>query len=313
MGTRTYSRRSVTGERRPTGLGIRTGKWKGTIPPNFRGQVPPEILAQRLSEYAARNALTTGTPPAFGVGTPPTFGAGAPTIPNPFRDDFSGEISTLPFTGANTEGIIPVRNTEEFPRPATISVNQAYNGWNPNFRSASPEEFIKAKNASTRGAYLSELSPEDIANHTIILSQDGKVGALVSPEGDIQNVFNNGGPSGAGVEAIIAAIRAGGRTLDAFDGYLPQLYTQFGFVETGRVRFDPNYAPDGWNYERDGQPDVVFMRLQPTGESEDQIRGRALDRPRPSDDYDGSWVPRTPSNRYYDDWYEAKVASQQEG
>lgn len=53
MGTRTYSRRSVTGERRPTGLGIRTGKWTGAIPDNFRGRIAD---IQRRSNFPFENS-----------------------------------------------------------------------------------------------------------------------------------------------------------------------------------------------------------------------------------------------------------------
>lgn len=56
------------------------------------------------------------------------------------------------------------------------------------------------------------------------------------------------------------------QTLDAFDEQarsgninLPKLYGKHGFTETGRVPFDPQYAPPEWNPAVHGRPDVVFM------------------------------------------------------
>ena len=78
----------------------------------------------------------------------------------------------------------------------------------------------------------------------LLASVDGKVGVAVDKDGDIQNVFNNHGPKGAGAYAMIEAIKQGGRTLDAYDGFLPGYYRQFGFEETGRMAFNPEFAHD---------------------------------------------------------------------
>lgn len=56
------------------------------------------------------------------------------------------------------------------------------------------------------------------------------------------------------------------QTLDAFDEQarsgnvnLPKLYAKHGFKETGRLGFDPQYAPPEWDEAKHGRPDVVFM------------------------------------------------------
>jgi hypothetical protein len=49
------------------------------------------------------------------------------------------------------------------------------------------------------------------------------------------------------------------QTLDAFDGHLPKIYAKHGFRETGRLPFDPQYAPPQWNEAKHGRPDVVLM------------------------------------------------------
>ena len=36
------------------------------------------------------------------------------------------------------------------------------------------------------------------------------------------------------------------------------MYELYGFNPVSKVKFDSRFAPDDWNYERDGEPDVVF-------------------------------------------------------
>lgn len=167
---------------------------------------------------------------------------------------------------------------------------------------AIPEEFISARNKTTRAGYLSPLDPSDITNHNLILSEDGTVGAAVSSDGDIQNVFNNGGPKGAGTEAVLEAMDRGGQTLDCFDGFLQFFYTQFGFVETGRVKFNREYAPKKWDYEKDDTPDVVFMVLGKDVDDEETIRKR-------TNGPKAGWSKGDISDKYYDDWDKAKLDS----
>lgn len=127
------------------------------------------------------------------------------------------------------------------------------------WRQPTPTEFVADRNQSIRSSYLSHLSPSDLAGSQLFVSKDGKVGVAVSPQGDIGNLFNNGGPHGAGAEAMAQAIDHGGRVLDAFDGFLVKNYARMGFVETGRMPFNRDFAPKGWDYAKQGTPDVVFM------------------------------------------------------
>lgn len=46
--------------------------------------------------------------------------------------------------------------------------------------------------------------------------------------------------------------------LDCF-APLAAVYGRYGFEETGRVAFDWQYAPEGWQADM-GEPDVVFMK-----------------------------------------------------
>lgn len=120
-----------------------------------------------------------------------------------------------------------------------------------------------AKADNRFGAAVAVYPAEDYAGFRLLLSDDGKSGAAVKPDGDIISVFSTAKGGRAMMEAAIAA---GGRKLDAFDTVLPKLYHDFGFVEAGRVGWNDEYAPEGWDkatFEKfnNGRPDVVLMVL----------------------------------------------------
>jgi hypothetical protein len=121
------------------------------------------------------------------------------------------------------------------------------------------QRFEDAKQGNKRSQFLSPKELGDYEGSQVVLRQDGNVGFVVDPDGDLQNVFSN--EKGGGVEAILTAIEQyGAITLDCFDPHLPGYYAKkYGFVEVGRLRFDPAQAPEGWDVEVDGTPDVVIM------------------------------------------------------
>jgi hypothetical protein len=133
-------------------------------------------------------------------------------------------------------------------------------GSSATFTTVTPQDFTAARDGGgSRPQFLTPSSPLDLQDHSLYLSNGGRVGYALDNTGDLQNVFNNGGPKGAGRQALVDAIHNGATTLDAFDGHLPALYSQFGFVPTGRMKFSDEYAPKNWNFAKDGRPDVVFM------------------------------------------------------
>lgn len=126
------------------------------------------------------------------------------------------------------------------------------------------EEFIAERDKNPRADFMSHLNPEDLKGSKIILSEDGKAGATVAPDGDIQNVFRNpGAPRGSGTAAALEGVKRGGLMLDCYDYErkgrpgLPDVYRRAGFVETGRMKFNATYRPEWANEGR--SPDVVFM------------------------------------------------------
>jgi hypothetical protein len=179
--------------------------------------------------------------------------------------------------GEEGEGPLRVRQDENGPFLVRSKLERSTPELNPaEFRAASPDEFVAARGEQEkRAGYLSPTPPDQLGGHRLFLSPDGKVGYALSPEGDLQNVFNNDG-KGGGAGAVVHAIEQGAQTLDAFDGFLPKYYGQFGFVETSRVPWDEQYKPPGWNTARDGRPDVVFMRYGGSDADRATLRARSF-------------------------------------
>jgi hypothetical protein len=155
------------------------------------------------------------------------------------------------------------------------------------------------------GAQVALYSPEEYAGMRTFLSDDKKVGFSIKPDGDIVSVFS--GRPGTGRALLDLAVSQGGRKLDAFDTYLPQLYGAKGFRAVARTRFVDEFAPEGWDAKKmgdwnGGKPDVVFMVYDPKHAKEGRAYQRGDGRMYP--DYDSaaaaqqSWVERlTPKKK----------------
>lgn len=129
------------------------------------------------------------------------------------------------------------------------------------------EELAKTKESDPETYWsVSEVSEEDAAKGTIIDTPDGS--ALVKPDGDIAGVFKKLASKAKGVaqDLLNKAIAAGGIKLDNFDGYLTKQYEKAGFRVVSRTPFNEQYAPEGWNKEKHGTPDVVAMVYDPNNE-----------------------------------------------
>jgi hypothetical protein len=105
-------------------------------------------------------------------------------------------------------------------------------------------------------------------NNRLFLTEDGLSGVSVTSYGDLVSVFKHP-TSKARIKDILAEAAPYAVTLDAFDinGFLPDLYANYGFRPAARVSFSRDYAPDGWPYELAGEPDVVLMVKDLDGDS----------------------------------------------
>ena len=88
------------------------------------------------------------------------------------------------------------------------------------------------------------------------------IGYAINADNELFGLFNNSGIKGLGKSAILDAIENGADKLFCFDGYLPKLYAQFGFVITDTAIWDEDLAPDRWDYRKYGRPNVVWMKLK---------------------------------------------------
>jgi hypothetical protein len=129
----------------------------------------------------------------------------------------------------------------------------------------------QSKNSSPYGAAVFVYPTTDYQKMKLFLSESGKSGFAVKPDGDIVSVFSM--EKGSGRSVMEAAIAAGGKKLDAFDTILPEFYGDHGFVEAARIPWNDEYSPEGWDKQtfqkyNNGEPDVVMMVLDPkfTGE-----------------------------------------------
>jgi hypothetical protein len=133
---------------------------------------------------------------------------------------------------------------------------------------AHPEDYGRAMTASKAahkfGESLDDM-PTDFGDLRTFLSPDSQAGFAMTPDGNIKYVFKhpNSPVKGAANSMLATAVQNGGNRLDAFDGVLPDIYGRSGFRAVARLKWNDLHAPAGWNYARDGRPDVVFMVHDP--------------------------------------------------
>jgi predicted GNAT family N-acyltransferase len=123
-----------------------------------------------------------------------------------------------------------------------------------------------AKTGNPYGNYVDVHDADDYANDKLFTIGDGAAGCAVTPEGDIVSVFKHPDKAKAlglkhvSTDLLTTALQNGGKKLDCYDGtLLPNLYSSFGFIPVARVPFNRDYAGDDWNYDRDGEPDVIVF------------------------------------------------------
>lgn len=100
----------------------------------------------------------------------------------------------------------------------------------------------------------------------LFLADDSNAGVAVTSYGDLVSVFKHPTSKENMMPLLEDAARIS-TTLDAFDvnGFLPNLYAKVGFKPVARVKWNDEYAPQGWPYDLAGRPDVVLMVKDPNG------------------------------------------------
>ena len=130
-----------------------------------------------------------------------------------------------------------------------------------------PETFVKSLDDAIvnnkHGLMVSPKTVEDLQQPgtKVFMTQDRRAGAIVTADGDIEAVHKNPDSSArrASTQLMITAIENGGNKLDCYGADLVRNYNFYGFEPVAKVKWNPDYAPDGWTY---GAKDVYVMKLQ---------------------------------------------------
>jgi hypothetical protein len=131
---------------------------------------------------------------------------------------------------------------EVFKEAVSDALNQTYTDGSGRKRFYSEQVFIQ----------------DDYSTCVCILSKDGRSGVAVTHDGELISLFSYSRRK-RGKRLVRLAVRNGATRLNCYDedNFLPQFYGKFGFKESARELWNPEYAPDVWN---GNTPDVVWMR-----------------------------------------------------
>ena len=128
-------------------------------------------------------------------------------------------------------------------------------------------EQLKVSNRFASSVHV--YSDDEYANMRMFVTDDGRSGIALNDD-EIVSAFSHRDSKypGAAKSMLAVAVQQGGRRLDCFDTALPRIYSEAGFVPVARLKWNDDYAPDGWNYDvysryNGGRPDVVFMAHDP--------------------------------------------------
>lgn len=105
----------------------------------------------------------------------------------------------------------------------------------------------------------------------IFMTEDGQAGAYVKKDGYMGGLFKNPKSNFKDVAKVLqqARIKAGGYFMDGYATKLEEIYVKNGFRPVARLKFNEEYAPEGWNAESSplkNKPDVVFFAYDPNGD-----------------------------------------------
>lgn len=124
------------------------------------------------------------------------------------------------------------------------------------------------KAANKYGACVHVYDVEEYSGMRLFITRDAKAGFALKGN-DLVSAFSDGVThKGFAVPMLHFGIEQGGRRMDAFDTVLPGIYSIGGFKVVARMKWNDEYAPDGWDKSlfkgfKNGEPDVVFLAYDP--------------------------------------------------
>lgn len=178
------------------------------------------------------------------------------------------------------EEVIPVETNEVVAETEGKDLTTQYIESIDKVKSESPETFWSVdKPFQNENGTIDEVQLKKAEDEGRLIKTEAGFG-VVSEEGDIKGVFKSDLESNekTGDKVIQEAVKAGGIKLDNFAlPNLMKIYQRNGFRVTSRTPFNEEFAPEGWNKEKDGTPDVVAMVYDPNNELD--IEEKVFDNP----------------------------------
>ena len=139
---------------------------------------------------------------------------------------------------------------------------------NHNNLKTTPIDFYNSLNKSKHKEMLTPYSVDELSKMKLFKVPGYNIGyALKQLDNgglDIVAVHNNESTiKGIGTILMQSAINNGGNYLDHFDTpVLSNLYSQMGFVEYNRDKYDAQYDPDGNFRNKYGELDIIYRKLK---------------------------------------------------
>lgn len=131
------------------------------------------------------------------------------------------------------------------------------------FRHVSSEEFILSRDMldSDLFAFLTPHTGKDYESKgtKLFLSEDGKSGFGITKNNELISVFSLERQRGRTLVAL--AKKHGVTHLSCMGEHLLEMYSEFGFSPVEVTKWDNQFAPKNWSYERFGTPNIYEMRL----------------------------------------------------
>ncbi|WP_242411777.1 hypothetical protein [Rhodococcus pyridinivorans] len=131
------------------------------------------------------------------------------------------------------------------------------------------EQMVELTRKNPHAASVYVYDEDEYRQMRLLVTDDGKAGVALKGDEIVSAFAHKDCAHPRAARALLRhATALGGRRLDCFDTVLPDLYADAGFVPVARLKWNDDYAPDGWDYDtfrtfNNGRPDVVFMAYDP--------------------------------------------------
>jgi hypothetical protein len=131
------------------------------------------------------------------------------------------------------------------------------------FKPVNPEEFIRLRD-KLKPELFAFLTPHTETDYTakgtrLFLSEDMQSGFGINPDGELISVFAL--ERSRGRILVAEAMQQGAKYLSCMGDHLLEMYSEFGFGPVKVLKWDNRFAPNNWNYERFGTPNIYDMKL----------------------------------------------------